>query len=88
MPQHLTDYWQILFARVERARERRFLRAARRGMSCCACAASTRAIDIRDDDSATRAERLDYIARFAKAGYFSAGPAVDLLQPTLDIRLD
>ncbi|MEZ2350291.1 hypothetical protein [Caballeronia sp. RCC_10] len=53
-----------LSERAKRARERRFLREAKRAMSECACNASY-------DGEASRAERLRYIALFAQAGYFN-----------------
>ena len=33
------------------------------------------------DDEASRAERLEYIALYAQAGYFNMGYAVDAFQP-------
>jgi hypothetical protein len=81
MPRILTHYWQSLFASVERARERRFLRDARRALNGCACEAVT---DARHDDEASRAERLEYIALYAQAGYFNMGYAVDAFQPSAE----
>jgi hypothetical protein len=79
MPRFLTHYWQSLFAHMERARERRFLREARRAMNGCGCA--TPASGATHDDEASRAERLEYIALYAQAGYFNMGYAVDAFQP-------
>jgi hypothetical protein len=78
MPRILTQYWQSLFASMERARERRFLRDARRALNGCGCDVVT---DARHDDQASRAERLEYIALYAQAGYFNMGYAVDAFQP-------
>lgn len=70
-----------LFQRAERARERRFLREARRAMSGCGCAASNR----NDSDSeASRAERLRCIALFAQAGYFNMTYSADFFEPPIE----
>ncbi|CDY74799.1 hypothetical protein BGLT_03740 [Caballeronia glathei] len=82
MPQFLTHCWQSLFARVKHARERRFLRAARRAMNGCGCEAPKG--DASHDDGAKRAERLQCIALYAQAGYFNMGYAVDAFQPPVE----
>jgi hypothetical protein len=68
-----------LFASLEEVRERRFLRDGRRALNGCGC--ETAAPDTGRDDEASRAERLEYIALYAQAGYFNMGYAVDAFQP-------
>ncbi|WP_250516961.1 hypothetical protein [Caballeronia sp. INDeC2] len=75
MPQYLTQYWHILSGRIDASRERRLLREGRRAMQACACTTT------RHDDEASHAERLEYIALFAQAGYFNMGNALDQFQP-------
>ncbi|SAK78962.1 hypothetical protein AWB77_03825 [Caballeronia fortuita] len=82
MAQILTHYWHVLSDSLERSRERRFMREARRVMNACACDAP-RAV-ARGNDEATRAEQLEHIALFAQAGYFNMGNAVDLFQPPVE----
>lgn len=85
MPGLLMQYWHTLSARAERARERRFLEAARRGMGACACAAPP---DHITHDGATRKEHLEYIALLAYAGYFGMGWTIDVFQPPVDMPPD
>lgn len=73
MPQLLTHYWRALSDFIEDERERRLLRAANRAMSGCACAGD-----------ASRADRLEYIALFAQAGYFTMGACVDQCQGPIE----
>ncbi|BBU32138.1 hypothetical protein BTHE68_58720 (plasmid) [Burkholderia sp. THE68] len=51
------------------------IREVRRAMNPCACETPGR------HEEASCAERLEYIALFAQAGYFNMGTAVDLFQP-------
>lgn len=78
----LTHYWHMLSNSFDRSRERRFLREGRRAMNTCACDAPR--ADSRLGDETSRAERLEYIALFAQAGYFNMGHAVDLFQPPVE----
>jgi hypothetical protein len=82
----LISRWSKLSGQIERARERRFLREARRAMGSCSCAPATE--DALRDATASRAERLEYIALFAQAGYFNMGYALDLFQPPPDVPFE
>jgi hypothetical protein len=78
----LTQYWHGFFDHIARARERRFLLAAKRAMGACSCEA--RASADSSKTRATRSETLKHIALYAQAGYFSMGYPVDVFQAPVD----
>ena len=83
MPDILTRYWQSLSASARDMRDRRRMRAFARVRNACACTAS--ATDEREDDAPSRTERLERIAVYARAGYFTMGYTVDIFQSPADL---
>jgi hypothetical protein len=65
--------WHNLIERIAQARERRLARA----FQCASCE--------QQESEARRRERLQLLALFAQAGYFSMGYPVDVFQPAPDI---
>jgi hypothetical protein len=62
MEQVMAQYWRSLMVSIERARERKLTRDAQRYMGACSC----------ESDGCTDADRLESIAVYARAGYFTA----------------
>ncbi|GAB5096048.1 hypothetical protein P9250_06230 [Caballeronia sp. LP006] len=83
MPQFLSHYLQAIYAPAGRMRERWQLRSLERARAACGCNA-TSVIELPDDES-TRADRLEHIALYARAGYFNMGYTVDLFQSPADL---
>ncbi|SAK91315.1 hypothetical protein [Caballeronia ptereochthonis] len=74
MSHFLMQYWQVLSGPALRVRERFATRAAQD--------ASARAAAMKEpaEDAATRADQLEHIAVYARAGYFNMGYTVDAFQ--------
>ncbi|SAL40812.1 hypothetical protein AWB71_02048 [Caballeronia peredens] len=83
MPDILTRYWQSLSASARDLRDRRRMREFARVRNACACTASVP--DERANDAATRTERLESIALYARAGYFNMGYTVDMFQASAEL---
>ncbi|MFM0323537.1 hypothetical protein [Caballeronia glebae] len=80
MPRLLAYYWRMLSFRLAPSSGRRLPPEAGCPTSACACATPRG----EGEGEASRAERLEYIALFAQAGYFNMGNAVDLFQPPVE----
>ncbi|BAN27489.1 hypothetical protein [Caballeronia insecticola] len=83
MPDILTRYWHSLSASARDVRDRKRMREFERVRQACACTASN--VDERAGDAASRTERLESIALYARAGYFNMGYTVDLFQASAEL---